>query len=85
MADGQNVSSRQRLVEQLTTKQALNYQPSERGKVWLRIDAKTQILVDKGCDMEAKRIEYKNIHEPERVVSEYKKFNKLPKLIIKTR
>jgi hypothetical protein len=36
----------------------VNYKPSERGKVWLQVDNKTEILVDKGCDMEGRIKEY---------------------------
>jgi len=70
-AIGPNYSARQRLVEQLTEKQAKNYKPSEAGRYWLRVDAKTEILVKIGTDEEAKIREW-----GERALSEYSKFNK---------
>jgi len=49
-AVGQNVSIRQRLVEQLNTRQSKAYKPDETGKYYLQVNDKTQILVSVGCD-----------------------------------
>ena len=63
MAIGQNVSARQRLTENLTEKQALNYKPSELGKVWVRVDSKTEILIPENCDKDEYICEWKQRHE----------------------
>ncbi len=58
LAIGEQVSAAQRLVEQLSEKQAIILSQSEKGKVPLVIDSRTTILVSPDCDMEAKREHY---------------------------
>jgi len=69
-AIGPQIGANQRLTEQLTTKQAIQLSEAKNNKIPLLVCSapKTWIMVDADADMEAKRVEYRNIHEPERVV-----------------
>ena len=60
---GPQVSVIQRLTEQLTMKQAISYKVDEKNKVWLQVDSRTSILVDKDCDMDQKRVHYLRKYE----------------------